>query len=133
MRILTLMTAPSVPQCSGILNQKIIDLVNSASEDPVVTFEKNRQKHPHMIAVPPPLDCAGALWRAVRREGKPQSVTDPVALHLRQYAAFSVFSPHPLAALIGGNVDLANGVQNYQGENKHRGRPKQSAAHGRSL
>src|SRR5436309_13253811 len=47
---LTLKTAPDVPQCHGVLKQDIIDLVNSASEDPGVTFEKNRRAHPHMVA-----------------------------------------------------------------------------------
>src|ERR1700748_780252 len=56
---LTMGTAPDVVQCRGILRQDIVDLVNAATEDPAVTFERNRRAHPHMIMMPPTLDCAG--------------------------------------------------------------------------
>jgi hypothetical protein len=54
---------PDVAQCHGILSQGIIDLVNNASEDPAVTFEKRRRQNPHMIMMPPPLECASGLFK----------------------------------------------------------------------
>src|SRR3954465_12038574 len=73
---ITMGTAPDIAQCRGILRQEIIDLVNSATVDPAEAFEINRRAHPHMIAMPPPTECASALWRAVRRGGKPTSSVD---------------------------------------------------------
>ena len=105
---LTMGTAPDVLQCREILRQEIIDLVNSATEDPAVTFEKNRRAHPHMIMMPPPLDCASSLWRAVRMADGAPSV-DADAINSRQYAIYSVFDSGPLAALVGTNINPSNG------------------------
>lgn len=113
--LLTMGTAPNVPQCSGILRQNIIDRVNAATEDPAVTFEKNRRAHPHMVEMPPTIDCASALWRTIRTG--PPSPVDADAINSRQYAAYSVFNSGPLAALVGTNINPANGLQGYQGEN----------------
>jgi hypothetical protein len=112
---LTMGTAPDVLQCRGILSQGIIDLVNSATEDPAVTFERNRRAHPHMIMMPPTLDCASSLWRTVRTTGTAPSV-DAAAINSRQYAVYSVFNSGPLAALVGTNINPAAGVEGYQGE-----------------
>src|SRR6266446_6671194 len=115
--VLTLQNAPNIPQCRGILRQDILDLVNSSSEDPAETFEKNRRAHPHMIMMPPPLDCASGLWRAVRRNGAPQPPIDVALLSMRQYSLDSVFNLRALTASVGTNIDPANGVEGYQGEN----------------
>src|SRR2546423_15087236 len=98
---LTMGTAPDVPQCRSILRQNIIDRVNAATEDPAVTFEKNRRTHPHMVEMPPTIDCASAFWRTMRT-GPPPTV-DANAINSRQYAAYSVFNSGPLAALVGTN------------------------------
>ncbi len=113
---LTLKNAPDLVQCHGILKQEIIDMANTAIEDPVIAFEKNRRAHPHMIAIPPTTNCASALWRAARGQYKKQSSVDPVTINLRRFAEFSVFGKNPLAPLVGTNVNPANGVQDYQGE-----------------
>ena len=111
---------PDVAQCHGILSQEILDLVNGATEDPAETFEKNRRAHPHMIMMPPPVECASHLWRALR--GKPSlsdSATVPAgteALSLRQYPVESLFDIRALSASVGSNVDPSGGVENYQGE-----------------
>ncbi|MEY2500634.1 MAG: repeat-like domain, partial [Verrucomicrobiota bacterium] len=112
---LTMGTAPDVFECRGILRQEIIDLVNSAPEDPAVTFEQDRRAHPHMIMMPPPLECASSMWREVRTPGGKPSV-DADAINSRQYAAYSVFNSGPLAALVGTNINPASGVEGYQGE-----------------
>src|SRR5258706_8905448 len=65
--ILTLQNAPDIPECPEIVNQEILDLVNAAAEDPAEVFERNRRAHPHMIMMPPPLECASKLWVAVRQ------------------------------------------------------------------
>src|SRR3954447_15036821 len=80
---------PDVAQCRGILSQIVLDIVNGADEDPADTFEKNRRAHPHMIMMPPPLDCASKLWRALKKEPRLTNfATVPEgtrALSLRQY------------------------------------------------
>jgi len=68
-----------------------------------------------MVEMPPTIDCASALWRTIRTG--PPSTVDADAINSRQYAAYSVFNSGPLAALIGTNINPANGVQGYQGEN----------------
>jgi hypothetical protein len=115
--VLTLQNAPNVPQCHGILRQEILDLVNAATDDPAETFEKNRRLHPHMIEMPPTLECASKLWLAVRRNGAAQPPADPGAINRRQYSLESVFLPGGLTAAVGTNIDPSNGVENYQGEN----------------
>ncbi|MFL6594443.1 MAG: carboxypeptidase regulatory-like domain-containing protein, partial [Chthoniobacterales bacterium] len=114
--LLTMENAPDLPQCRGVLNQEIVDLVNSASEDPAVVFERNRREHPHMIAMPPTTDCASALWRTIRDKGVAKPSVDANSINLRQYMPYSVFNSAPLAALIGTNINLSNGVEGYQGE-----------------
>jgi uncharacterized repeat protein (TIGR01451 family) len=108
--------APETPQCRGILKQEILDVANEASEDPGVTFERNRRAHPHMIMMPPPLDCASSLWRAARRGGAPESPADADALRLRSYTPESLFMLGALTASVGTNVNPGNGVEGYQGE-----------------
>jgi uncharacterized repeat protein (TIGR01451 family) len=116
--VLTMQNAPDVPQCREIMSQEILDVVNSASEDPAVTFERNRREHPHMIMMPPPLDCASQLWQAARRGGEPAPPADPYALSLRQYPIGEVFNLDAiLAASVGTNIDPSSGVEGYQGEN----------------
>src|ERR1043166_1943561 len=115
--VLTLQNAPDIPQCHDVLRQDILDQVNAAAEDPAVTFENNRRLHPHMIEMPPTIECASGLWRAARRGGAPEAPTDPEIINQRQYSLESVFQPGGLAAAVGINVDPSNGVEGYQGEN----------------
>ena len=116
--VLTRQNAPDLPQCREILNQEILDLVNMAAEDPAETFEKNRRAHPHMIMMPPPLECASKLWVAVRQNGRPTEVAiSPALLSLRQHPIESVFDLGARIASVGTNIDLGNGVEGYQGEN----------------
>jgi len=112
-KVLTMANAPDVAACRGMLDQKIVDLANNSAEDPAVVYERNRRLHPHMIMIPPPLECASGLWRAARGAAPAvdlQSVTE------RQYAPESVFQFSPFAASVGANVDPAGGTEGYQGE-----------------
>jgi hypothetical protein len=116
--VLTLQNAPDVPQCHEILNQEILDLVNSASEDPAETFEQNRRAHPHMIMIPAPLDCASKLWLAARKADRAQeSGISSELLSLRQSSIENFFNLSALNASVGTNIDLADGVEGYQGTN----------------
>lgn len=116
--ILTRQNAPDIPQCREILNQDILDIVNAASEDPAEIFERNRRAHPHMIMMPPPLDCASKLWLAARQGNRAsESGISPELLSLRQSPIENFFNLSALNASVGTNIDLANGVEGYQGEN----------------
>jgi hypothetical protein len=113
--VLTRQNAPDIPQCREIVNQEVLDIVNAASEDPAVTFEENRRAHPHMIMMPPPLDCASKLWLAVRRG--PEPAINPESLSLRRSSIETFFNLGGLNASVGTNTDPGNGVEGYQGEN----------------
>ncbi len=120
--ILTLQNAPDIPQCHEILNQAILDLVNTASEDPAQTFENNRLAQPHSIMVPAPLNCASKLWMAVRRSSRPtefgefaDSATNLESLALRQNPIETSFNPAALNASVATNTNPAGGVEEYQG------------------
>ncbi|MCU1267028.1 MAG: hypothetical protein JWM21_3346 [Acidobacteria bacterium] len=119
--VLTRQNAPDIPQCREILNQEILDLVNAASEDPAEVFEENRRAHPHMIMMPPPLDCASKLWLAARQNSRAANSTASAIsaelLSLRQHPIESVFNLDALNGSVGTNTDLGNGVEGYQGEN----------------
>ncbi|HVQ39045.1 MAG TPA: carboxypeptidase regulatory-like domain-containing protein, partial [Pyrinomonadaceae bacterium] len=120
--ILTLQNAPDIPQCHEILNQAILDLVNTASEDPAQTFENNRRAQPHSIMVASPLNCASKLWMAVRRSSRPtefgefaDSATSLEFLSLRQNPMETVFNPVALNASVATNNNPAGGIEEYQG------------------
>jgi hypothetical protein len=113
---------PDVAECHGMISQIVLDLVNGSDNDPADAFEKNRKQHPHMMMVPPPIECASKLWKALghRRGVSPNSVTVPAGsdgISLRQYPMESLFNVHATSASIGSNVNLANGIEGYQGEN----------------
>lgn len=131
--MLTLQTAPSISQCRAItLSQEMIDRVNAATEDPAVTFERHRREHPHMIKMPPTVECESGLWRAARRGGAAEPSVDPDVINQRQFSLDSVFLPSPLAAAVGTNIDPSNGVEGYQGENSisiNPNNPNQIIAH----
>ena len=114
--VLTLSNAPDVPQCREILNQEILDIVNLSVEDPGEIFEENRRAHPHMIEMPPPVECASELWQEVRNPDRAPAV--PELINTRQYALDAVYNMDAaLAASIGTNTDPSSGVEGYQGEN----------------
>ena len=113
--VLTLENAPDVPQCREILNQDILDLVNTSVEDPGEIFEANRRAHPHMIEMPPPVECASELWTAVREPERAPVV--PELINARAYSLDAVYNMNALAASIGTNTDPSSGVEGYQGEN----------------
>src|SRR6185437_1704291 len=116
--ILTRQNAPDIPECREIVNQEILDLVNAAAEDPAEVFERNRRAHPHMIMMPPPLECASKLWVAVRQGNRaPVSAINPELLSLRRNPVAAFFNLDALNASVGTNIDTANGVEGYQGEN----------------
>src|SRR5205085_1557984 len=95
---------PEVAQCHGILSQGIIDLVNNATEDPAVGYEKRRQQNPHMIMLPPPLECASGLFKGKARGLLSSTVTVPAgteALMLRSDRAPEFTT---LSASVGSNV-----------------------------
>jgi hypothetical protein len=110
---------PQVAQCEDILSQEVIDIASNATEDPAETFEDNRRAHPHMIMMPPPIECASKLWQAFRGSSLTNFATVPPgteALSLRQYPVDALFDLRALSASIGTNIDPANGVEGYQGE-----------------
>jgi hypothetical protein len=117
--LLTKQNAPDIPQCREILNQAILDLVNSASEDPAETFEKNRLAHPHSIMLPPPLDCASKLWMAARRNSSAAESADyamsPEFLSLGQKSTETFSNQGSLNASVGTNTNPAGGIEGYQG------------------
>src|SRR3954463_2732167 len=112
--VLTMENVPDVPQCRNILNQDILDLAN-ASEDPGEVFEANRREHPHMIEMPPPVECASELWQEVRNPARAPAV--PELINTRAYSLDAVYNMNALAASIGTNTDPSSGVEGYQGEN----------------
>ncbi|HJQ41425.1 MAG TPA: carboxypeptidase regulatory-like domain-containing protein, partial [Thermoanaerobaculia bacterium] len=128
---------PDVAECRGLISQIVLDLVNNADEDPGEKFEKHRREHPHMLMMPAPLECASKLFKALKRgprlTGNSVTVPDGTDLiSLRQYPVDSVFNPRPLAASVGANIDPANGVEGYQGENNiaiNPNNPQQIIAH----
>jgi hypothetical protein len=110
---------PDVPACDDILSQDVLNIVESATEDPAETFELNRRAHPHMIMMPPPIECASKLWQALQGTNLTSFATVPAGtdfLSLRQYPVESLFNIRASSASIGSNVDPANGVEGYQGE-----------------
>jgi uncharacterized repeat protein (TIGR01451 family) len=114
--VLTLANAPDVPQCREILNQDILDIANLSVEDPGEIFEANRRAHPHMIEMPPPVECASELWQAVREPERAPVV--PELINTRQYSLDAVYNMDAaLAASVGTNTDPSSGVEGYQGEN----------------
>ncbi|HVF67048.1 MAG TPA: sialidase family protein, partial [Pyrinomonadaceae bacterium] len=128
--VLTMANAPEVAPCRDILNQDIIDLVNTSVEDPAEIFEANRRAHPHMIEMPPPTECASELWEAVRNPNRPAVVPD--LINSRQYDLGSVYNMDAFAASIGTNTDPSSGVEGYQGENSisiNPNNPQQIIAH----
>ncbi|MFL6282560.1 MAG: beta strand repeat-containing protein, partial [Pyrinomonadaceae bacterium] len=114
--VLTMSNAPDVPQCREILNQSILDIANLSTEDPGEIFEANRRAHPHMIEMPPPVECASELWQAVREPERAPVV--PEIINTRQYSLDAVYNMDAaLAASVGTNTDPSSGVEGYQGEN----------------
>ena len=116
--VITRQNAPDIPQCRELVRQDVLDIANAAAEDPAVTFERNRRAHPHMMMLPPTLDCASKFWQAARHGGRlPNSALDPDALNARQNPIETFFNLGSLSALLGTNVDPGTGVEGYQGEN----------------
>jgi hypothetical protein len=116
--VLTRKNAPDIPQCRELVRQDVLDIANAAAEDPAVTFERNRRAHPHMMMVPPTIDCASKFWQAARHGGRlPESAQDPDAITARQNPIETFFNLGALSAAIGSNVDPGTGVEGYQGEN----------------
>ena len=117
--LLTLQSAPDIPQCREILNQAILDLVNTASEDPAETFERNRQAQPHSMMLPSPLNCASKLWMAAHRNSSASESVDSAmsseSLSLRQNPIETSFNPDALNASVATNNNLAGGIEEYQG------------------
>jgi hypothetical protein len=110
---------PDVPACDDVLSQDVLNIVESATEDPAETFEINRRAHPHMIMMPPPIECASKLWQALQGTNLTSFATVPAGtdlLSLRQYPVESLFNIRASSASIGSNIDPANGVEGYQGE-----------------
>src|SRR3954467_4417899 len=68
--LLTLQNAPDVPGCSTVMSQTVLDIANAAIEDPAETYEANRRAHPNMVMMPPTVECASELWKAVRAPEK---------------------------------------------------------------
>jgi uncharacterized repeat protein (TIGR01451 family) len=113
--VLTMANAQELaPQCSEILNQDVLDLANTSVEDPGEIFEANRRAHPHMIQMPPPIECASELWQEARNPDRAPAV--PEIINTRQYSLDSVYSMDALSASIGSNVDPSSGLEGYQGE-----------------
>ncbi|HZT61307.1 MAG TPA: MBG domain-containing protein [Pyrinomonadaceae bacterium] len=128
--VVTMANAPDVPQCREILNQDILDVVNTSEEDPGETFEANRRAHPHMIEMPPTTECASEIWQEVRNPERAPAI--PELINSRQYSFDSVYSLNALAASIGTNTDPSSGVEGYQGENSisiNPNNPQQMIAH----
>jgi hypothetical protein len=111
---------PDVPECRGMVAQFVLDLVNASDDDPVQAFERNRQQHPHMIMVPPTVECASKMWKALSRRRRIVGTSVPAVtdlLSLRQFPMDALFKVHASSALIGSNLNPANGIEGYQGEN----------------
>jgi hypothetical protein len=122
--VLTRQNAPDIPQCREILNQQILDIVNAASEDPAETFERIRRAHPHMIMMPPPLDCASKLWVAARRSNRvAESVLSPELLSLRQNPIEEFFNLSALNASVGSKRRSRGRRRGVSGREQHLHRP----------
>jgi Carboxypeptidase regulatory-like domain len=121
-------TPANVPECRGVaLAQEIVSLVQNATEDPEEAFERWRTERRSMVEMSPAIECQSKLWQALRRgQGigntatvpagtetfglRPAADDSPQARFLRELMARGE------AASIGGNVVVAGGVENYQGE-----------------
>ncbi|MEA2239415.1 MAG: hypothetical protein QOC81_4139 [Thermoanaerobaculia bacterium] len=121
-----LLNVPEVAECSGIvLTQDLVEIANSAQEDPIATFERWRIEHRSMMEAFPAIECESKLWRAIQRakglgnfatvprasEGLRLTPPDPEAERLIQALLFG-----PSSASIGTNILPAGGVEKYQGE-----------------
>jgi hypothetical protein len=112
---------PDIPQCQGILTQEIANDVRAAVVDPDETFELWRQEHRNMMEASPVVECKSKLWQALNAKSVLLNVarvpagTEGLSLRSSDLAAEQFL--RDLSASIGGNVDMAGGVQDYQGEN----------------
>jgi len=109
---------PDIPECRGIVTQELFDRVSQAQSDPAEDFENNRRAHPHMLMMPPTVECASKLYKALRKKHLLNFAKVPTgteALSLRKDR--TEFDLRALAASIGTNVDPNGGTEGYQGEN----------------
>jgi hypothetical protein len=89
--------------CGAILTPDVVDYLRGKPTDPLDDFEAWRQEHPNMIEVSMPLQCQSEAWRVLHG-----LMAEP-----------STQAPEPLAPLspsAGTDIDMAGGVQAYQGE-----------------
>ncbi|MEA2568905.1 MAG: trimeric autotransporter adhesin, partial [Acidobacteriota bacterium] len=123
----TLASVPNISECREVgLTQEVVDIASAAIEDPAETFEKWRIEHRSMVEQSPAIECESKLWQELRRSsglGNVASVPPGTAsFNLRPSVspeeAFlrSLMPLRPDAASVGGNVLMAGGVENYQGE-----------------
>ncbi|MCU1231772.1 MAG: hypothetical protein JWO97_4656, partial [Acidobacteria bacterium] len=126
-RPVTLANVPEVPECREVaLTQAVLDIAQTSLEDPAEAFEKWRIEHRSMMEQSPGIECESKLWQELRRSqglGNVASVPPGTAAFNLKPAvspeeAFlrSLLPLRPDAASVGGNVLMAGGVENYQGE-----------------
>src|SRR5258707_854172 len=102
---------PDIPQCQGILDQQIANVVRSAVVDPGISFEEWRRQHRNMMEASPVVECQSKLWQAVNGSAgfsngaKVPPGTEGLSLRSSDLAAEQFL--RDLSASIGGNVDLA--------------------------
>ncbi|PYS72300.1 MAG: hypothetical protein DMF73_08720, partial [Acidobacteria bacterium] len=91
------------PGCGAVLPADVVDHLRGKPTDPFDDYEAWRQEHPNMIEFPMPLQCQSEAWRVLHGlMAEPASqAPEPLA---------------PLAPSAGTDIDMAGGVQAYQGE-----------------
>ncbi len=112
---------PDVAECHDILTQEILDSVNAAALDPGKAFEQWRRDHRNMMEASPVVECESKLWKALRHKSSSISniatvPPDSDHLTLKPSDLATQQMVHAFAASVGTNIDLANGVTDYQGE-----------------
>src|SRR6266516_2873743 len=91
------------PGCRAVLTPDVIDHLRGKPTDPLDDFEAWRQEHPNMIEVSMPLQCQSEAWRVLHGLMAEPSTQAQEALA-------------PLSPSAGTDIDMAGGVQAYQGE-----------------
>src|SRR5450830_91813 len=92
------------PGCDAVLTPDVIAFLTAKTTDPLDDWYAFTQAHPNMIEVSMPIEGRHEAWLALHGKVTPTTAPAP-----------GVPGP-PLAPNIGANLDLAGGVQAYQGE-----------------
>jgi hypothetical protein len=104
---------PDVPECRGVLDPDIVEKALTATEDPAEEYEERRRARHTMEEVPPPVECASKLWRALKNQS---GLTNTARVPQGTEWMLLQSDFRRTTNSVGTNVDPASGVSSYQGE-----------------